>query len=89
MFWTPIVKITGEKAKYQAERDLRHLEKYLERKHKIKIELIYNEKYYNCYKEIKQYSTKLNEHVDNFPLRFLQIIEKLEKYLNYLNKIGK
>ena len=79
MLWTPYIKIPKKEiTKHNQLKDLKDIETYLETKHKIKLEIIYNEKYLNCIQELKEKERNTTHEMKSPIMRFLQIEEKLK-----------
>ena len=57
---------------------MKDIETYLETKHKIKLEIIYNEKYLNCIQELREKARNTTHEMKSPIMRFLQIEEKLK-----------
>lgn len=80
MLWTPIVKIPKKDSAIHSQlRDILEIESCLEREHKVKLEIIYNEKYLDCISELRENARKTTQEMKSPIMRFLQIEEKLIK----------
>lgn len=92
MFWSPIIRTSGPDAKYCAQRAVDKFKSELEKI--AQIEIISNQKYLDCIKELKEYAANKSSDLSNSAvLRFLQIeaflenhVAKLEKQKNRENK---
>ena len=80
MLWTPIIKIPKREITINSQlRDIQEIEEHLEKKHNIKLEIIYNEKYLDCINELREKAKNTTQEMKSPIMRFLQIEEKLKK----------
>lgn len=86
MYWSPIVKATGEQSKYKPFDDLKAVHDHIKKKLGVEIRMIYNQEYLDHLNRLKDYASRLGEKSNNFPIRFLQIQGKLERYCALLKK---
>lgn len=82
MLWSPIIRIPKKDFTINSQiRDLEEIEKYLENKHSIKLEIIYNQRYLDCINELRDKARETSHEMKSPIMRFLQIEEKLKKLL--------
>lgn len=82
MLWSPVVKNQRKSASYNQLDSILSVEKYLNKKHRIKLELIINDEFQKCLDKLKEYSSKQSKELNTPILRLMQIEEKLKKHLN-------
>ena len=87
MFWSPIVKSTKPGSKYNQINDLARLNDQLKKKFDDygTVELIINEKYLACLKELMKVALEKTEAMPTTIMRFLQIYEKTKRHVSKLN----
>lgn len=86
MFWSPVVKFAGKKAKNNQMRDIDQIRKNIDKKYKVKIEFIINESFDSCLKEMKEYAKKETKELKSIVLRYMQIEAYLEKHLKNISQ---
>lgn len=86
MLWSPIVKISSEKAKYNTLKELERLRDDINKIYKLKLELIINKKYYEYINQLKDYASNHTSEFKSSVMRLFQIEKSLEKHLLNLNK---
>ena len=88
MFWSPIVKSTKPGSKYNQINDLARLNDQLKKKFDDygTVELIINEKYLACLKELMKVALEKTEAMPTTIMRFLQIYEKTKRHVSKLNR---
>ncbi|HUZ57457.1 MAG TPA: hypothetical protein VMU83_01585 [Hanamia sp.] len=79
MIWTPVIRIPKkDNTKNSQLRDVQEIEQYLEKEHKVKLEIIYNEKYLECINELREKARNTTQEMKSPIMRLLQIEEKLK-----------
>lgn len=86
MLWSPIVKSAGEKAKDNQMKDVTQIQKNIHDKYSVDIELIINDKFASCLREMKEFAKKETKELKSTVLRFMQIEAYLEKHLKNIIK---
>lgn len=82
MLWTPVIRIPkSDSTKNNQLKDLNDIEQYFQKNHNIELEIIYNEKYLYCVKELRNIAKHTTQEMKSPIMRFLQIEEKLKKNL--------
>ena len=88
MIWSPIVKISGEAAKYNTLSELKKVVVYIDTKYGLSTELIINQKFKQCMNELKEYTDNETSEFKSNVMRMFQIERSLEKHLHRLSKKG-
>jgi len=91
MFWSPIVKDQSQKAKHNQMEDMKQIQASLKekyRKYSIEIELIINDRFLSCLKELRDYARKETKESKSPVLRLMQVEEYLKKHVEKLEKSG-
>ena len=86
MLWTPIVKYAGKEAKHNQIKDVEQIQKYIQDRYDIEIELIINEKFAACLQELREFARKETKELKSAVLRYMQVEAYLEKYLHNITK---
>jgi len=86
MLWSPIVKISGPKAKYNTSVELNKLKDKIKSEYKLELQLFINEIYYNALIELKKFAAKQTAMFTSPVMRIFQIEKSLDKHLNNLRK---
>ena len=86
MIWSPIVKISGEKAKYNTYKELHKVTDYVKKKFGLKVHLIINEEFKKAITCLKEYTDLETSEFKSSVMRIFQIERSLEKHINKLNK---
>ena len=86
MLWSPIVKISGDKAKNNTYNELLKVKEYFKNKNNLNLELIINEDFLLCINELKEYASKQTAEFKSGVMRIFQIENSLEKHIKRLNK---
>jgi hypothetical protein len=80
MLWTPIIKVPkNESVKHNQLKDVEEIEIYFKEKFKINLQIIFNEAYLKCIKELRDIAVKTPQELKSPIMRFLQIEGKLKK----------
>lgn len=86
MFWCPIVKNQKESAKYNQLDDLRQVQEIIKTKYGVEITLIINEKFLECFDELRAHARKETTDIKSPVLRLLQIEEYTKAHVEKLGK---
>ena len=86
MLWSPIVKISNPKAKYNTFNELQRLKKTLKDKHTLDLQLFINESFYEALNKLKEYASKQTAEFNSPVMRIFQIEKSLEAHINNLKK---
>lgn len=81
MFWSPVVKVSREGAKYDAVAELKRLIADFERSHGAEIKLVINEEYADKLCRLREIALHKGADSAFSIVRFLQIEESLKRYL--------
>ncbi len=82
MLWTPIVRIPKkEDVKNNQFKDLEKIVSKIKKSTGITIEVVYNERFYDCIQELRKIASRTTFAMSSPIMRFLQIEEKLKKLL--------
>ena len=80
MLWTPIIRVPKKKnTKHSQVKDIQAIVSEIKKSKGVEIELVYNEKFYNCIQELREAASKTTQAMTSPIMRFLQIEEKLKK----------
>lgn len=83
MLWTPVIRIPKKaNVKHNQLQDIEEIKSYFLEKHKIEIQLIYNESYLACIQELRRKAKETTQEMKSPIMRFLQIEEKLKGNLS-------
>lgn len=83
MLWTPIIKIPKtDFTKKNQIKDLENIERHLEEKYNVNLEIVYNEKFLDCINELRAKARKTTYEMKSPIMRFLQIEEKIKRSLH-------
>ncbi len=88
MIWSPVVKISGSKAKYNTYTELLRLKDCIDKEFDVKLELIINEKFESALNKLRNFALKQTAHFSTPIMRLFQIEEHLEKHLKNYRKKG-
>ena len=86
MFWTPIIKIPKKDTKHNQLNDINQIVSRIYKSTNVKIEVIYNQKFYECIQELRQKASITSQAMSSPIMRFLQIEEKLNDLLHKKKK---
>jgi hypothetical protein len=86
MLWSPIVKISGEKAKYNTYKELSKLKDKILKDYSLDLALIINDEYNNSLNLLKDFAAKTSSMFTSNIMRVFQIEKYLEKHLKNLKK---
>jgi hypothetical protein len=89
MIWSPIVKISGEKANYCVYKELQRLKKDIYKETNISIDLVINEHFESKLNELRLIASKQTTNFSSRTMRYFQIEEYLKKHLISYRKKGK
>ena len=86
MIWSPIVKISGIKAKYNTLKELERVKTYIKNTYNLDLHLVINASFKDAIEKLKEHTdTKTAEFKSNV-MRMFQIERRLEKHLATINK---
>jgi Holliday junction resolvase-like predicted endonuclease len=81
MLWTPIIVIPKkEDTKHNQLRDINEIVKNIKERCNVNLEVIFNEKYFDCIKKLRVVAGKTSSAMNSPIMRFLQIEEKLKSF---------
>ena len=81
MIWSPVVKVSGDKAKYNTIIELKHVADFVKAKYNLDTELVINKEFYSAINKLKLYTdTETSEFKSNV-MRMFQIERSLEKHI--------
>lgn len=80
-FWSPIVKSSKDGAKGDQMKSLLQVQQQL-RQNGVNLELVVNESFRSCLKQLREYAGSKTEELKNPILRLMQVEEKLEKFMH-------
>ena len=86
MLWSPIVKISNPKAKYNTCNELQRLKQTIKEKYSLDLRLVINESFFEALNKLKEYTAKQTAEFNSPVMRIFQIEKSLEKHLNNLKK---
>ena len=81
MLWSPIVRVSGDKAKFSQTADIERITENIQTRYGVVLECIINEKFANCLAELRVYARKETKELKSPVLRFMQVEEYLKKHL--------
>lgn len=81
MFWSPVVKSAGPKAKHNQVLDVEQVCEAVRRLHGVEVEVVINHRFRECLKQLKKYAGSKTVELKSPVLRLLQIEALLEKHL--------
>lgn len=79
MLWSPIVKMSSEKAKHSQIADIEIIGGNIQTRYGIAVEFIINGAFSDCLAELRDYARKETKEMKSPVLRFMQIEEYLKK----------
>lgn len=86
MIWSPIVKISGQKAKYNTATELERVVQYIQNEHQLSLDLVINESFHAAIEKLKEYTDTETSEFKSSVMRMFQIQRNLEKHLKQLQK---
>lgn len=81
MLWSPIVKTSGERAKYSQMKDIEEITANIQSAYGISLECIINEKFAACLAELREFACQQTQDLKSPVLRLMQVEEYLQKHL--------
>jgi len=85
MIWSPIVKISLGKAKYDTLNELHRVVEHVREKYRLEVELIINHKFSQAMDELKEVAGSETSEFKSNVMRMFQIEKTLEKHLQILS----
>lgn len=89
MLWSPIVKESGEKAKFSQMADIEQITKNIQTMYSVTLDCIINKKFSDCLEELREYARSETKELKSPVLRFMQVEEYLKKYIRKFSKTAK
>jgi len=89
MLWSPIVKMSGDKAKFNQMADIEGITENIQTKYGLTLECIINEKFANCLAELREFARNETKELKSPVLRFMQVEEYLKKHIGKITKTAK
>jgi len=86
MFWSPIVKSSSAKAKYDQSKDVENIKNILKEDYNVDLQVIINSEYLKCIKKLRAVALQRTDEIKSPIMRFLQIEEKLVKHVKKLEE---
>jgi len=86
MLWSPIVKVSGEKAKHSQLADIEKIKANIQAKFGIKLECIFNKGFAACLAELRDYARSETKELKSPVLRFMQVEEYTNKHIKILSR---
>ena len=86
MIWSPIVKISGQKAKYNIAAELERVVQHIQNEYQLSLELVINESFALAIGQLKDYTETETSEFKSSVMRMFQIQRSLEKHLKQLQK---
>lgn len=86
MLWSPVVRISGTKAKYNPHSELLRLKEEINSKFNLDLKLIINGEYNLALDSLKKYASTTTAAFTSPVMRLYQIQSSLDKHLKKLNK---
>ena len=88
LLWSPIIRIPKkEDAENNQMRDLQEIKVFLKKKFDVELELIYNQGYLDCIRELREVAMNTTQEISSPIMRFLQIEEKLKSHCKKTKKL--
>lgn len=87
MLWSPIVRVAGEKAKFNQMADIEAITANIQTKYGVTLECIINEKFAACLEELRNFARNETKDLKSSVLRFMQVEEHLKKHVGKISKI--
>ncbi len=81
MFWSPIVKTAGERAKYSQMRDVDQIAAHIQATYGTAIEWIINERFADCLAEMRLVASRQTQDLKSPVMRFMQLEEYLRRHM--------
>jgi Holliday junction resolvase-like predicted endonuclease len=89
MLWSPIVKVSGGKAKFSQMTDIEMIIANIQSKYGVGLECIINRRFADCLAQLREYSNKETKELKSPVLRLMQIEEKLSRHLRRISKTAR
>jgi hypothetical protein len=86
MLWSPIVKVSGDKAKFSQMADIEKITVNIQAKYSLDLECIINQKFSDCLAELREYARSETKELKSPVLRFMQVEEYLKRHLGKISK---
>jgi hypothetical protein len=89
ILWSPIVRVSGERAKFNQMADVQEITANIQVKYGVNLECIINEKFASCLAELREYTRKSTKDLKSPVLRYMQVEEYLKKHIGRISKTTK
>lgn len=90
MFWSPIVRISSERAKYNTIGELTRVREKIESQYGLNLELVINDKYVDALSVLKNIAAQQTAKFNSSVMRVFQIEKNLERHIQRLkSRTGK
>jgi hypothetical protein len=89
MLWSPIVRVSGEKAKSSQIADVEGITANIQAKYGVTLECIINGRFSDCLAERREYARSETKELKSPVLRFMQVEEYLKKHISKTSKTTK
>ena len=86
MFWSPIVRLSSERAKYRIIDELDKLRDQIKKDYNLELDLIINEKYAEAISRLKDVALKETSKFNSPVMRVFQIEKYLERHIRRIRK---
>lgn len=86
MLWSPIVKISGDKAKYNTLVELNKVAKYFKDNYELNLKLVINHEFKKAIQDLKEYTDSVTSEFKSNVMRMFQIERSLDKHISKLDK---
>jgi hypothetical protein len=85
MLWSPIVRVSGEKAKFSQITDIDMITANIRAKYGVDVECVINQRFADCLVQLREYAFKETKELKSPVLRFMQIEENLNRHLRRIS----
>lgn len=86
MIWSPIVKMSGIKAKYNALKELERVQTYIKDEYSLDLQLIINASFKEAIEKLKNHSESKSSEFKSNVMRMFQIERRLEKHIANISR---
>ena len=89
MLWSPIVRRSGDKARFSQMADIDRITANIQAKYGVILECIINERFADCLAELREYACRETKELKSPVLRFMQVEEYLKRHIGRISKTAK
>lgn len=89
MLWSPIVRVSGDKAKFSQILDIEEIKVNIQVAYGVSLECVINEKFAYCLTELRDYARNSTKELKSPVLRFMQVEEYLKKHIGRISNTKK